>query len=919
MQTSGTRGIGSVVLSVLAMLFSSAAPAHAQTRPAEDAMSAAGQIAARARAAIEAELTARAGLGASASAIADSHRDLSDDDVCVNDPRCPGGLREGPSGGQAELSIAVDRTGRYIVVGFNDTRGFSQNPVSVSGYMYSSDYGKTFTDGGQLPVSGHPGTIPATSIGTTALPQIFGDPEIKYLGGCTFVYSSIVITRLPAGGVAQTMGVHRSLDCGATWQGPYEVQAATNPNGLLTSTGSSLDNADKEFMDVDPDTGRLIMTWSNFRLIPVAGGFRQSIEMRSAISDDEGRTWPAATGRVISAIVGDGQGSIPRFARGSSHVYAAWARFPFPSVLLGYGNVTAFARSTDNGLTWEAPIALSAEFLTQDQILGNDRSNTSPSLAVDTSFGPHAGNVYVVYPNNNSNDGSDIVFQRSTDGGRTFSAPMLINARPGRDRAQWFPWVTVDGKTGRITVFYYDQGIAASGDVTEVSYLYSRDGGRTWSHPRPLTERPFHAGHGNDTSQPNLGDYNQAVAWGGHTYFAYALPEPPPLGFVDGQPALAMTVPDAKVAIHTGLTDLVPHAPVSLGNVTVRAPGGFADPGEEIVLMLPLFNYATNPLYARTIHFAAAQLSTTTDLVRITDRTARYPSIAPGETKPNLDSFKIRLNEKFVPGTPIELTLRVLSTAGITKLRYTVVTGTPVMTTLLNEDFEAVGVGALPAGWITSHAGGANTVPWTTSNTFCGTSNGAFHVNANDGPAANQATRFERLFSPPFDVPTNSEYVIVEFDVCSNTEDDPVLPTTAYDGLALRVTDLTTGRTLRSVLVEAFASEFTTGDIHHYPKHLPRSSNTAYFQDMSVWAGDSGGAKHVRLRLPGMAGSTAQLRFEYTQDSALTCQDLRPGAACGVFVDNVVIKSAVSKQVDPAQKDDDKDDDEDDSEDEDKG
>ena len=56
---------------------------------------------------------------------------------------------------------------------------------------------------------------------------------------------------------------------------------------------------------------------------------------------------------------------------------------------------------------------LSAEFLTMDQVLGNDRVNTSPSIAVDNS-GARAGNIYVVYANNNSQDGADIVFQRST-------------------------------------------------------------------------------------------------------------------------------------------------------------------------------------------------------------------------------------------------------------------------------------------------------------------------------------------------------------------------------------------------------------------------------------------------------------------------------------------------------------------------
>lgn len=889
MQRYSTRLMTPVALGAVAMLFACAAPTLAQGKPPEGVMSEAGRRASRARAAIEAELALRAGIGAATPVAAAGLRDRADDDACTNDPRCPAGLREGPSGGQAELSIAVDNSGQYIVVGYNDSRGFSRNPVSVSGYMYSSDYGKTYTDGGQLPVSGHPGTIAASAIGTTNLPQILGDPEVKYLGACTFVYASIVIKTLPSGGVAQTMGVHRSLDCGATWQGPYEVQAATNPNGLLTATGTARDAADKEFMDVDPDTGRLIMTWSNFTPAAIRG-----VQIMSAISDDGGRTWPVSNARVVAATIADGQSSIPRFARASNDVYVAWRRFPIPTSLFGNGNAIAFARSRDNGLTWEAPIDLSEEFLTQDLILGNDRSTTSPSLAVDTSGGPHDGNIYVVYPNNNSNDGSDIVFQRSTDGGQTFSAPILINARPGRDRAQWFPWVTVDSKTGRIAVFYYDQGIATSGDLTEVSYLYSRDGGRTWGHPRPLTSRPFHAGHGNDTGQPNLGDYNQAVARGDVTFFAYSVADPPPLGFVDGQPSVSMTEPDAVVNIRHSLADAVPHAPVSLRNVVVMAPGGFADPGEELRVQLPLFNYATNPLYGRTVRFAAGQLSTTTDHVRVTDRTARYPTIAPGETMVNMDAFRIRLDKKFVPGTPIELTLRVLSTAGIATLQYTVLTGTPVMTKLLTEDFSGVGAGALPAGWVASHAGGANTVPWTTSSTFCGTSNGAFHANANDGPAVNQATRWERLFSPVFTVPADSEYVVVEFDVCYNTEDDTVLPTTAWDGFFLRIADLTTGRTLRSVLAEAFAAEFTTGEIQHYPKHLPRSSNTAYFEDMSVWAGDSGGLKHVRLRLPGMAGSAAQLRFEYTQDSAFTCQDVRPGTACGVFVDNVVIKSVQS-------------------------
>jgi len=46
------------------------------------------------------------------------------------------------------------------------------------------------------------------------------------------------------------------------------------------------------------------------------------------------------------------------------------------------------------------------------------------------------------------------------------------------------------------------------------------------------------------------------------------------------------------------------------------------------------------------------------------------------------------------------------------------------------------------------------------------------------------------------------------------------------------------------------------------------------------------------MKLPGMAGSTVQFRFEYTQDVLATCADVRPtSTVCGVAIDNFVVKS----------------------------
>src|SRR3989442_1045767 len=206
------------------------------------------------------------------------------------------------------------------------------NPIRVSGYMYSDDGGATFVDGGQLP---SPGT---ELIGTTRYPQVFGDPEVKYLGGCSFIYASIIVKKFSATRAVQTMGIHRSLDCGHTWEGPYEVTPATNPHGAATASGIPRDAADKEFMDVDRETGRVILTWSNFT--PFAPG------------GEDGGT--VCLGYANAALRGGARG--------------------------------LFEKSTDEGLTFSGR-------LRRNSRPGDDRAQWFPWVAVDRD----PGRVFVFY------------------------------------------------------------------------------------------------------------------------------------------------------------------------------------------------------------------------------------------------------------------------------------------------------------------------------------------------------------------------------------------------------------------------------------------------------------------------------------------------------------------------------------------
>ncbi|HKC54723.1 MAG TPA: Ig-like domain repeat protein [Vicinamibacterales bacterium] len=803
---------------------------------------------------------------------------------------------EGPTGGQAETSMAVDSTGQHVVVGMNDTRGFGLSPVSVSGFAYSDDGGLTFTDGGQLPV-----TTGTTTVGTTVVPQVFGDPEVKYLGGSTFIYFSIVVARFPATGTptgtVQTMGFHRSTDFGHTWQGPFIITPASNPHGQL-SGGNAFDAADKEFADVDPETGRVMMTWSNFTSTVFAPG---GVEISSTFSDNvmaATPTWSAR--RIVAATASDGQDSVPRFARGSSNVYTAWMRVPNGARNIG------FARSTDNGVTWSAPVSVASDFVAMDEVLGNDRVNNAPSLAVDTSGGPNNGNIYLTYANNNNLDGADVMFQRSANQGTTFSAPIRLDSRPGTDRAQWFPWATVDSTSGRVYVFFYDQGAATTGDLTETMYVFSDDGGVTFSKPMPLTDRPFHAGYGNDTGQPNIGDYNQAVAQG-NALFAVWAGAPPLVAFTDGQPATRMTVPDMYFKrVAAGVSRIS----ASLGQVSFTDTGGSLagngsiDPGEQISFTLPLTNYVSNPLAASALTGVNATLSTSTPNVIVTQSVSGYPNLAAGATAANATPFTVAVGGTFVSGTRIDFTLTVSSAQGSTTLLFTQATGTPLTLTLLSQDFNGVVSGGnLPIGWVSSHQGGTTTVAWTTRNLSLGAtpaaiSNAAFHTNNGLGA---DPTRFERLTSPQFVVPASAQYATVDFDIAYDTEDDPGFATLAYDGLLVRFSDETPGRTTRVVAAEAFAEQFKSGTADFYPKHFPRNDNPGYLQDLSAWSGDSragnadpNGYRHVQLKLPGIAGSTARLLFEYTQDNINICTAVRPGHACGVLIDNIVVRSVTA-------------------------
>ncbi len=150
------------------------------------------------------------------------------------------------------------------------------------------------------------------------------------------------------------------------------------------------------------------------------------------------------------------------------------------------------ARSEDAGKTWDKPSLVAAH---ADGVF-----NDKEWLTTDRSRNPSTkGNVYVTWTRfskeGQNRERGDIVASRSTDGGKTFSAPVTINLPTQSDNQGSYPVV---GPNGELYVLYYSEGDADRGGQTRGLYIArSTDGGLKFSTPvkaasvsRPVSPLP---------------------------------------------------------------------------------------------------------------------------------------------------------------------------------------------------------------------------------------------------------------------------------------------------------------------------------------------------------------------------------------------------------------------------------------------
>lgn len=415
---------------------------------------------------------------------------------------------------ESETNVAI--SGSSIVVGYNSSKqaGLLGSGAwnSLSGYAFSTDGGATFTDGTFVPG------------GTN---KLMGDPALAFdRTGSTVYYVSI---GTDAGGISRIFVSPSTSTNPVTFGSPVIV------SGLLSGFSPF---QDKEFIAVDTTNGsfdgRVYIAWSEF-----SGGPNAQV-LVAASSSTTPLTFSPTIG--LSPTTGLNHGAMPAVAP-NGNVYVVWG--VFTSTTAAAPQTIQIVRSTDGGASFLNPdptdpapskMVASVTSTVGNMVSGgiNIRTRGFPYIAIDrTPLGSSTrGNIYVVFqatPPAPSTARSEIFFTRSTDRGKTWSAPrsissgsaVTLNGDPTQND-NWMPSIAISPVTGHIRVTFYSRREDAANTNIRVYDAGSTDGGMTWFN-QPRSDVAFKPSTGYDPLivSTYMGDYLSLIASGSNYHSAW--------------------------------------------------------------------------------------------------------------------------------------------------------------------------------------------------------------------------------------------------------------------------------------------------------------------------------------------------------------------------------------------------------------
>jgi hypothetical protein len=232
--------------------------------------------------------------------------------------------------GQSEESVAA--SGSYVVEAWNDSTGFfsarcsPMNKDQLTGFGFSSNNGKSFTDLGGLPNS------------SCASSVYSGDPSVETYrkSGTNYFYISSLYETVTTTMTSTTFGsdiamdvchvVSGSLSCSST---PVIIATGVPLICTPTSCTGSMDFLDKDFMSIDASHGRLDVSYDRFT---GSGASQVELAVCDLSSPGSPTCYPGSSTApylVVYSSAADPnnceqEGAYPSVDRATGAVYVAW-------------------------------------------------------------------------------------------------------------------------------------------------------------------------------------------------------------------------------------------------------------------------------------------------------------------------------------------------------------------------------------------------------------------------------------------------------------------------------------------------------------------------------------------------------------------------------------------------------------------
>ncbi|HEV3229033.1 MAG TPA: sialidase family protein [Solirubrobacteraceae bacterium] len=386
---------------------------------------------------------------------------------------------------------------------FNADGGALSNVVSVS-----KDGGRSFREA----------PVPGISRCTGGADERASDPWLSFGPDGTLYLASLSFSEMPQNQAVAgptELEVSRSSDGGVSWSAPVYVQP-------LDQTYN-----DREAIAADPTRPG----YAYFAFVKRYGAEGESGFEQFSRTTDGGRTWssPAPIYTPPPGVLTDPTliEVLPDGTLVNLLIVANLSPFlPNPAPKIRWDIMAQ--RSTDQGQTWSGAVKI-ADIAPFPPIDSDTGKVVRAYPVISGAVGPD-GTTYVVW-----NEipvpglGSQVLFAKSADGGRTWSNPALVKRSPGQ---AFLPSVAVAGD-GTLGVTYDDTRNNQAGSkqlTTDVWFSQSRDRGATWQESHVAGPFATSTAPESDSSGVQglfLGDY-QGLAALGHGGFGAAFAQSRP-------------------------------------------------------------------------------------------------------------------------------------------------------------------------------------------------------------------------------------------------------------------------------------------------------------------------------------------------------------------------------------------------------